>query len=125
MKQKDRRNQKILYDPKNNLFKPEEDYYEPISNAFSSNYIEYESDGDKDKSLSIKEYLNMMKPYLSGIINDYNNQGEWEIHLTLAVKAFSSKDSEETQIMYSKSDKIEVTMGNETDKIIEEHFDYF
>ena len=35
----------------------EDDYYEPIktSNAFNSNYIEYEVNGDKNKSLSIKK----------------------------------------------------------------------
>ena len=38
-----------------------------IINAFSSYYIEYKSNGDKDKLLSIKEYLNMIKPYLTGI----------------------------------------------------------
>ena len=48
--------QKIIYNPKNNLFKPEEDHYKPIriGNAFSSNYIEHKSNGDKDKSLSVK-----------------------------------------------------------------------
>ena len=42
---------------KNNLFKPEEDHYKPIriGNVFSSNYIEYKSNGEKDNSLSIKE----------------------------------------------------------------------
>ena len=29
-----------------------------------------------DKMLSIKEYLNMIKPYLSDIINDHKTQGE-------------------------------------------------
>ena len=38
---------------------------------------------------------------------------------------FFSKDSEETRTMYNKSDNIEVMMGNETDKIIEELFDSF
>ena len=40
---------KILRDIRT-LFEPEEDYCEPvrIGNAFSSNYIEYESNGDKD-----------------------------------------------------------------------------
>ena len=28
-----------------------------------NNYIEYENKGDKDKILSVKEYLNMIKPY--------------------------------------------------------------
>ena len=36
-----------------------------------------------------------------------------------------NKDSEETRIMYSNSDDIEVVMGKETDKIIEDRFDYF
>ena len=51
----------------------EEDYYEPVrtSNAFSINYIEYESNGDQDKILSVKEYLDMIRQYLSNIINDH------------------------------------------------------
>ena len=36
-----------------------------------SNYIEYESKGDQDKILSVKEYLDMIRPYLSDIKNDY------------------------------------------------------
>ena len=56
----------------------EEDYSEPVrtSNAFSSNYIEYESNGDKDKILSVKEYLDIIRQYLSNIINDHKTQGE-------------------------------------------------
>ena len=54
----------------------------------------------------------MIRPYLSGIMNDYKTQGEWKIHLTMAINFFSSKDSEETRSMYSKCDNIEVIMGN-------------
>ena len=44
---------KVSYDLRNNLFKPEKDHYKPvrIGNAFSSNYIQYEKNGDKYKSL--------------------------------------------------------------------------
>ena len=38
------------------------------------------SRGDKDKTLSIKEYLNMIKPYLRNIINDHKTQGEWKLY---------------------------------------------
>ena len=38
------------------------------SSAFNSNYIEYESKGGKDKVLSTKEYLIVIRPYLSDII---------------------------------------------------------
>ena len=69
---------KIFYDSKNNFFKPKEDNYKPvrIGNAFSSNYIEYKSNGDKDKTLSIKYFLDEIKPYLSDIINEHKTQGE-------------------------------------------------
>ena len=112
---------------KNNLFKPVGDYYNPIwiGNAFSSNYIEYKRNVDKDKSLSIKEYLNMIKPHLSGIINDYKTQEKWKIHLIMAINIFPSKDSEETRAMDSKSDNIEVMMDSEMDEILQELFDSF
>ena len=112
---------------KNNLFKPEEDHYKPvrIDNSFSSNYIKYKSNGDKDKALSVKDYLDEIKQYLSDIINDHKTQREWKIYLIIAINFFSPKDSEETRTMYSKSDNTEVMTGNETEKIIEDLFDSF
>ena len=94
-----------------------------IANAFSSKYIQYKSNGDKDNLLSIKEYLDIIKPYLSGIINDHKTQGEWKIKLTMTIKFFSSKDFEEIRTMHSPSDIIEVMIGSETDEIIEELFE--
>ena len=35
----------------------------------------------------------------------------------------SSKNSNETRTMHSKSNNIEILIGNETDEIIEERFD--
>ena len=42
-----------------------DDYHEPKKtvNAFSDKYIECEINGDKNKSLSVKEYLNKTRPY--------------------------------------------------------------
>ena len=56
----------------------EDDCYKPIktSNAFNSNYIEHETNGDTNKYLSIEEYLNKIRPYLSDMINDLKMQGE-------------------------------------------------
>ena len=54
---------------------------------------------------------------MSDIINDQKTEGEWKIHLTIAINFFSSKESEETRTMYFKSGNIEVMMGNETDKM--------
>ena len=43
----------------------------------------------------------------------------------MAINFDSSKDSKQTRTMYSPSDNIEVIIGIETDKIIEDLFDSF
>ena len=82
----------------------DEDYYKPIisNDAFNSNYIEYESKGDKDKTLSIKEYLKMIIPYLRNIINDHKTQGKWKIQLSMTINFLSSKDSDEIRTMHTR-----------------------
>ena len=56
-----------------NLFdhEEEENFLKPVkvSNFWSNNYIEYESNGQL-KALSVEEYLNKIKLYLKDIIND-------------------------------------------------------
>ena len=63
-----------------------------------------------------------MKTHSGNMIAEYKTQGEWEIRLTIAIKFISSKDSNETRNMHSKSD-IEIIMGIETHEIIEEFFE--
>ena len=62
-----------------NLFTNDDDnddnYYKPVlvKSSFKNNYKYYESRGDKDKKLSVKQYLYMIMPYLSDLINDHKN----------------------------------------------------
>ena len=67
------RNVRDLFD----LLIDENYYYKPFISrgALNGSYIQYESKGDKGKKLSIKEYLNFIKPYLSDIINDHKTRG--------------------------------------------------
>ena len=53
-------------------------YYKPIKtkSAFNGNYIEYESKGDKKRNLLPKEYLDIIRPYLSDMINDHKTQSK-------------------------------------------------
>ena len=71
------RNVKDLFD-----LSIDEGYYKPIitKGAFNNNYIQYESKGNKGKNLSLKKYLNMIRPYLSDIIYDHKTQGKWRIY---------------------------------------------
>ena len=60
----------------------DEDYYKPIitNGAFDNYYIQYESMGDKSKNLSVKKYIDGIRPYLSDIINNHKTQAKWRIH---------------------------------------------
>ena len=59
---------KILIHIKN-LF---EEYYKPVrvNNFWSNNYIEYKSNSDRYRTLSVEEYLDKITPSLKDIIND-------------------------------------------------------
>ena len=63
---------------------------------------------DKNKNLSVSEYLNEIKPYLKDIITDFQKSGTWKIQWTIAINFLSSKDLDEEQIMDSKTDNMEV-----------------
>ena len=51
------------------------DYYKPVlvKSSFENNYKFYEIRGDKDKKLSIKEYLYTIIPQLTELINERKN----------------------------------------------------
>ena len=64
----------------------------------------------------------MIRPYLGDIINDHKFQGEWKVYSGNAVIDISSKNSDEALTMHTKSNNIEIMMGNETNEIIKELF---
>ena len=107
-----------IKETKKNIGEVDEDHYKPIKtkSAFNGNYIKYESKGVKDKNLSSREHLDIIRPYLSNMIIDHKTIREWKIQLTVQI---SHKDSEETRTMYTKSRNIEIMEGDETDEIIE------
>ena len=80
-----------------------EDYYEPkrVSNFWNNNYIKYERNGDKNRNLSLDEYLPKIKPYLTNIIINFQNSDALKIHLTIVINFTSAKDVEEEHIMHS------------------------
>ena len=102
------------------LYESKYDCYKPIgtfSNAFSINYIEYENNGGKDKTLLVDDYLDKVKTFLNLFIDNHKTQSEWNIQLTIATTFISSKDSEETRDMHTTGNNIEVMMSHETGEI--------
>ena len=72
-----------------NLFDADsnEDYCKPIlvKCSFNESYKYYKSRGDKDRKLSIEQYLDVIKPNLSDLINYHKviktSSNEWKIQI--------------------------------------------
>ena len=54
-----------------------------------------------------------------------NTSSEWKIQLKMAIKFISSKDSDETRTMHTKSNNVEILIGSETNEIIKDLFESF
>ena len=104
----------------------DEDHYKPIlvKSGYNNNYVEYESKGDR--ILTIQEYLVLIEKYLRELINHYKNKGEWKIQLTAEINFISLKSgSDETRVMYTRSDNEEFMNGSDTDEVIKLRFESF
>ena len=76
----------------------DEDYYKPILvGSFKKCYKKYESRGNKNKILSIEQYLNKIIPHLKELINNHktikNGSNEWKIQLNMSTKFVSLEDT--------------------------------
>ena len=91
-----------------------------INGGFDDNYFEYQSKGNKNKILSIKEYLNIIKAYLSNITNDHKE--EWKIQLEMKINFVTTMKPIKIRDMYIRSKNIAILIGYKTDEIVEELF---
>ena len=101
----------------------DKDYYKPklTKSGYNKNYVQYESKGDK--ILALKEYLALIEKYLRELIEEYKLKGEWKVQLAIEINFISLKPgSNETHIMYTRSDNVEM-FGYDNDDIIEQLFE--
>ena len=93
------------------------EYYKRIltRSSFESNYVKYTSSSDFASSIDV--YFENIKFYLSNLICYYILKGEWKIQLSMQI-SFISLTNEETDIMHSKSDNVEIMRGRSTNDIL-------
>ena len=104
----------------------DKDHYKPVlvKSGYNKNYVQHESKGDK--ILSIQEYLALIRKYLRELINKYKNEGEWKIQLIAEINFISLKPgSDETRVMYTRSDNEKFMNGDDTDEVIKSLFKSF
>ena len=92
--------------------------YEPllIKSGFDNNYLEYMSNGND--SLSLNEYLELIKPYLYDLINVHKAKGEWKIQLSAEISFILQKpNSNEIPVMFTRSTPEEFMIGSEAEEV--------
>ena len=105
-----------------------DDYHKPIlvKSSIKANYKYYESGGDKEKRLSVRQYLNKITLHLYDLINDHRIASRvWKIQISMRANFISSKDTGETRTIYVWSNNKIVMWGGDTDDIIRELFRSF
>ena len=90
---------------------------------WNNNYIEYESNGDKFRYLSLDEYLNKIEPYFRNMIIEIRNSDTSKIQLKIAINFISSKVVEEERVMRSSRNNIKFTSYNDANEVVDELFE--
>ena len=93
-----------------------------ISGAFSDNFVEYQGNVNRDRSISTARYLNNIREHLKKLIEDKKKSGEWKIQLIVKINFISSRNVVQSRDRYSKSDSFEIMMGGNTNEIIRNLF---
>ena len=92
-----------------------------VSNFQRKNYIKYESSNNKNKKLSVEEYLNKIGPYLKDI-NNLEESETLKIQPTIAINFVSCIDNDEEHVMNSKTDNIEILIYDKANEVIKKLF---
>ena len=112
----------MLRDIKNHFEpeKEEENYHKPVivNHFWSKSYIEYESNCDRNTTLSVEKYLNKIRSYLKGITIDLKPSDARKIQLTIANNFIPTTANGEKCVMHSKSGNIEIVISHKADEVM-------
>ena len=109
--------QKIIRDIRT-LFKQEEEenYYKSkrLNNFWNNIYIEYESNGDKTRNLSLDKYFHKIKAYLRNIVINPQKFDAWKFQLTITINF--------KHVMHANSDNVKFTLYGDGNDVIDKLF---
>ena len=75
--------------------------------------------GDRNKTLSVEEYLYKIRPYLKDTIDDVKSSDTWKIQLTITINFITSKDdNDKKRVIYSEGDNMKIMISDEGDEVI-------
>ena len=75
--------------------------------------------GDRNKTLSVEEYLYKIRSYLKDTIDDVKSSDTWKIQLTITINFITSKDdNDKKRVIYSEGDNMKIMISDEGDEVI-------
>ena len=92
--------------------------------GYSSNCMEYESNSNRKKTLSIT-IRDKIKPYLKDNINNCKKSETWRNQLIIENNFTSFKDTDEEHVMNSKSGNMEIMIFDKSDEFSEKVLIHF
>ena len=100
-----------------------DDYYRPIlaKQPFDGGYEFYTCRGDKDKKLQLKEYIAMIIPYITLLIDEKKSNNQ-KVQLDIGIN-LKHLDSSKNYTTYIKSKNVEALPGDDTNNITSELLD--
>ena len=100
---------RIVRDIRRFFDQQDDDYYKPkrVSNFWNNNFIEYESNGNRNKNLSLDEYLDKIRLWLRDIIFDLQE----------------SDNRKSSKQLHSKNDNVKFTSYNDAGNVVDEIFE--
>ena len=102
-----------------------DDYFKPIlaKDSFEGNYQMYSCRGDKDRYMSISQYLDTVKPYLLALINEKRNISSKKIQLFITVNLIHLTKRDRITF-YIKSKNIVTNQSDKTEEILYQLYDF-
>ena len=98
-----------------------------ITSSFDNNYTEYEISGDKNKDLSLKQYIFKITPQLIDLINEKMNstKDEQKTQLIIAVVFKHKTDPSKNYTFYVRSKNIVTLQEGDANDILNKLLDSF
>ena len=89
---------------KGTFLRMKKNYYNPVrvGNFWSNNYNKDETNSNKNKTVSVEEYLEKILPYLKDVVNNLNKFDTRKVELIIVINFIYSKNNDEEPIIHSK-----------------------
>ena len=91
----------------------------------NNHYNKYETNGDRNKNLSLEKYLNKIKSYLKDMIINFQESDTWKVQLTITINFMSTKNVGKQLVIHSKNKNVKFILTMMQTKLLMNSLSHF